>query len=125
MMRRLRAVSLIEVILAVTVLGMALTLLVGLIPSASLSSRMARSRTLAGNLAQDVLENIDFSNAAAVLGGTLDPITLEDIEFRRRIERNPMPPPSTAVRLRVVVSWKHGRTEREVFREMVVSDIRR
>jgi len=125
MMRRLRAVSLIEVILAVTVLGMALTLLVGLIPSAGLSSRMARSRTLAGNLAQDVLENIDFSNAAAMLGGTLDPITREDIEFRRRIERNPLPPPSTAVRLRVVVSWKHGKTEREVFREMVVSDIRR
>lgn len=115
----------IEVILAVTVLGMALTLLVGLIPSASLSSRMARSRTLAGNLAQDVLENIDFSNAAAVLGGPLDPITREDIEFRRRIERNPLPPPSTAVRLRVVVTWKHGKTEREVFREMVVSDIRR
>ncbi len=125
MSRRLKAVSLIEVILAVTVLGLALSLLVGLIPSASLSSRMARSRTLAGNLAQDVLESIDTSNAVAVLGGPLDPITREDIEFRRRIERDPLPPPSTAVRLRVVVSWKHGKTEREVFREMVVSDIRR
>ena len=120
-----RALSLLEVVLSVTILAGALTLLVGLLPSASLNSRMARERVLAGGLAQDMLESIDKGNLAALMGGPLTPLTREGTEFLRKLELNPFPPPSQAVRVRAVVSWRHAKQDRSVFREQVLSMVPR
>lgn len=120
-----RGISLLEVILSVTILGMALTLLVGLMPGASLSSRLARQRVLAGNLAQDVLEGLPRDNLGSVAGGPLDPVTVEGTDFKRRIDLNPLPPPSLAVRVRVVVSWTHSNHDRSVFREQFFCELHR
>ena len=113
-----RGLSLIEVIISVTILAMALTLVVGLLPGASLSNRLARQRTLAGGLAQDVLESPDRSNLPSA-------ISLEGTDFQRQVVSTPLGPPSAAVRVRVTVSWQHGDLQRSVFREMVLAEVPR
>ena len=120
-----RGLSLIEVIISVTILAMALTLIVGLLPGASLSNLLARQRMLAGSLAQDVLEAADKSKLDNLAPGPLDALEVEGTEFRRQVERTPLSPPSAAVRFRVTVSWTHGEQERSVFREMVLSEVPR
>ncbi|MBX3169937.1 MAG: hypothetical protein KF760_21210 [Candidatus Eremiobacteraeota bacterium] len=114
-----------EIILTVTIVGMSLTLLVGLMPGASLSSKLARQRVLAGNLAQDVLEGIYRDDLGSLAGGPLDRVTVEGTDFERRIDLTPQTPPSLAVRVRVVVAWKHGKQQRSVFREQFLCELHR
>lgn len=121
-----RAFSLIEVILSLTVLGLALTALVGLVPAGMLNLRAAEQRTTAGQLAQSLLEEASLMDPPAIPAGARDEVELEGITYRPRVDVGAVDAHlPKARRVRVTVQWKHGEISREVFRERVLTRVPR
>lgn len=127
-MRARGGISLLEIVIAVTTACMALTLVVGMLPSATLSSRLARQRTVAGGLAQDYLESLDPSGAGTLAAPSDETLTVNGTPYRRRVKVVALPLPSRARRVEVEVEWTRqetatGQALHRVHREMVIAEV--
>ena len=120
----IRGVSLIEIMVGVTVLSLAMTLMVSLIPSTASSLSLAEVRTQAGALAQSELEALSLRDLASLADGPLPPTRLENgTELRPSLKVTPAG--HGALRVRVTVEWNTREVVREQFREKVLFPLER
>ena len=114
-----RGVSLIEIMVSMTVLGLAMTLMIALIPATATNLSLAEVRTQAGALAQSELETLASKSLSGVTSGPRPPVALEDgTELTPTVNLTTEAQGTT--RVRVTVKWKTRGIEREQFREKVV-----
>jgi len=122
-----RGISLVELIVSLTVLGLALTALVGLVPAGMLNLRAAEERTRAGDMAQSELEKLSLVDPATITVGEREPVIVDRVEYILEVAlTNPLEAtlPNT-YRLRVTVRYQHGDIKRAVFRERVLTRLLR
>ncbi len=114
-----RGVSLIEIMVSMTVLGLAMTLMIALIPATATNLSLAEVRTQAGALAQSELETLASGGLSGVTSGPRPPVTLEDgTELTPVVTLTPEAHGTT--RVRVTVEWTTRGVARDQFREKVV-----
>jgi type II secretory pathway pseudopilin PulG len=116
-----RAVSLIEIMISVTLIGLSMSMVVALLPSSKLSAKLSRQRTQAGNIAQGYLEE-HRANLGEIHAGPLSTVNLEDTEFKPNVTTETI---GQAIKVRVTVTWSHGDSTRSVFREQIFSELPR
>lgn len=123
-MRANRGISLIELMVGMTVLGLAMTLMVALIPATATSLSLAELRTQAGALAQSELELLAARDIASLTNGPLPPVVLEDgTELRPSVSA--VADGHRAVKVRVTVEWTVREVTRTQFRERILFPVTR
>ncbi len=119
-----RGMSLIELLVGMTVLGLAMTMMVALIPATATSLSQAELRTRAGALAQSELELLATRDIASLTDGPLPPVVLEDgTELRPTVSA--VADGHRAMRVRVTVEWTVREVTRAQFRERVLFPVTR
>ena len=122
---RKRGFQLVELIVALTVLGVVSVLLVNLLTLPGLTVQRTTERADAGNIAQSMLERRWAMGYDALIPGSreLDPLDRGGTVYRRSIEVEAVEP--HAYRVRATVRWTVRGNERTVFREAVMSEVNR
>ena len=119
MKREFHGVSLIEIMVGMTVLGLAMTLMVALVPSTAASLNMAEARSRAGALAQAELEALSLKDLSTLSDGPLTSVTLDDgLELRPNLKLTPAG--QGAIRVRITVEWTVRGVKRSQFREKIL-----
>lgn len=121
-----RAFSLIELILALTVLALTLSFVVGLLPSSTLSLKRAQQRAFAGELAQSLIELRRGDGALAVTDALYDTVSA-DVDYTRHLLVEQVSGAGGVLgdtfRIRVTVSWPQKGERVEVFRETILHTV--
>ncbi|MGE0495421.1 MAG: prepilin-type N-terminal cleavage/methylation domain-containing protein [Vulcanimicrobiota bacterium] len=122
-MRR-RGFTLVESVVAATVLGLTAIFLLTLLPSGLLSLRRANQRTQAAAVADSLLAEYRLKDLASLpLGaqGALAPLPIEGVEYRRALTLETVAGLPQARLLRAEVRFTNADRERTVTRQVVVS----
>ena len=85
----MRAFTLVETLLSMTLLGLVCILVLNIFPSALFSVRSGEERYLAGSLADTILEEESARSFGERPVGTtreLSPIKVDQVEYRRKLE---------------------------------------
>lgn len=115
----MRAFSLVETILAVSLFLTASLLMAHLLPSSWLAQKSAEQRLLAGQLAQSALEHERSLPVESLASSPLAPVVRDGVEYRGDVEVQPV---AGRPRLRKVVAtvrWSTRRGEQKVERGTV------
>lgn len=133
-MRR-RGVSLVEVIVAVSLLSLVGVFVLNILPTSALAVRQAEHRVAAVQLCQSLLAEaaLEPFDSLAMGEQALPPLTLDDQVVLKPVRQvmavaGPQPEdPDQVRRVRIVVRWTEARNTRtqEVWQEQWVSRVRR
>lgn len=116
--------SLVEIIIGLSIFGLAMAMLISLIPTSSLGQQNTELRAIAGNLAQSTLEELS-NKVSSVVTAPLATVTLEDgTVLQSRVEVKEDATPGLKI-VRVVVSFTKSGVTREVFRELALTETNR
>lgn len=116
--------TLIESVVAATVLGLTAIFLLTLLPSGLLSLRRANQRTQAAALADSLLAEYRLKDLASLPLGAqsgLTPVPIEGVEYRRLLTLETVGGLPQARLLRAEVRFTNADRERTVTRQVVVS----
>ena len=119
-----RGLTLVESVVAATVLGLTAIFLLTLLPSGLLSLRRANQRTQAATVADSVLAEYRLKDLASLPLGAqpgLTPVAVEGVEYRRALAVETVAGLPQARLLRAEVRFTNADRERTVTRQLIVS----
>lgn len=120
-----RGATLIETLIAVTLLALAIMFVVSIVPSAALSQRRAERRTHAGQTASSRLEAERVNNSSDQTRTEISREKLHGVEFVTYLSVSPAlavdgTAHQKAKSVRVDVEWREGERNFVIFREAVI-----